>query len=176
MPTTLQATSWKWRAATLAVGYLANKSQVIVFDYLAYPLVIWGLGLFWGSIIMSGLSFIACWSLIKLYDFLKTDFLGFEALKAIKEEVDRPGALHRIVRWALRKSDPIALVVLSLWQDPFFTVAWMRHGAHAYNGLSRRDWMIFVASWVISNGWWIFLIFTGISVVQWFTLHLGVHV
>ena len=65
------AISWKKRLATLGVGYLGNKGQVIVFDYIMYPLVMWRLGLVWGAIVMSVLSFISCWGLIKLYDYLK---------------------------------------------------------------------------------------------------------
>ena len=171
MSTQTQAISWKKRLATLGVGYLGNKGQVIVFDYIMYPLVMWRLGLVWGAIVMSVLSFISCWGLIKLYDYLKVDWLGFELIKE-KKENEKLGRFHRVLRWTLRKSDWLALILLSIYQDAFLTVAYLRHGANSYNGLSRRDWLIFVISWVISNGLWILVIFTGINAVEWVWGHV----
>jgi len=67
----------------------------------------------------------------------------------------------------LQKGDPAVFLFLSLWYDPFITTTYMRHGSHQYNGMSRRDWAIFMSSLLLGNGVWIFACFTGISLVEW---------
>lgn len=41
----------------------------------------------------------------------------------------------------------------------------MRRGA--FNGMTRRDWGIFLASWLIGNLEWIFVLSGGIWLVRW---------
>jgi hypothetical protein len=33
--------------------------------------------------------------------------------------------------------------------------------------MTRRDWLIFLLSWLIGNAWWSVVCFTGLSAVQW---------
>ena len=44
-------------------------------------------------------------------------------------------------------------LVLSLWQDSFIATAYLRSGQE--NGLSKRDWKIFIASSAISIVYWV---------------------
>jgi hypothetical protein len=36
-----------------------------------------------------------------------------------------------------------------------------------FGGMTRRDWKIFLLSWLIANAWWSVVCFTGLSAVQW---------
>ncbi len=51
------------------------------------------------------------------------------------------------------------------WLTPFL-VTYMRHGAHQYNGLSKRDWWIFITSTVIGNVYWTLAVYMGITLVE----------
>lgn len=55
----------------------------------------------------------------------------------------------------------------SVWTDPFVTVAYLRQGAHQYNGMSARDWKIFMLALAIGNGMWSITLFTGMSAAEY---------
>jgi hypothetical protein len=63
----------------------------------------------------------------------------------------------------LRKSNVILFIFLSIYFNPFVAVAFNRKGNFAYNGLSARDWRLFILSVIISNGFWSTTVFAGIS-------------
>ncbi len=101
---------------------------------------------------------------MKFYDWSKRDWLGIEAIKSLK---DYSGASRsgRFMAWLLRQSDLIACILLSIKFDPFIVTAYLRQGA--FGGMTRRDWRIFLLSWLIANAWWSVVCFTGLSAVQW---------
>ncbi len=47
----------------------------------------------------------------------------------------------------------------------FIVTAYLRQGA--FGGMTRRDWRIFLLSWLIGNAWWSVVCFTGLTAVQW---------
>lgn len=49
--------------------------------------------------------------------------------------------------------DTIAFVALSIFEDPFLTTAYLRHGQQ--DGLRTRDWAILFASVLLGNCYWI---------------------
>ena len=53
--------------------------------------------------------------------------------------------------WLLHRSDPVACVLLSIKFDPFIVTVYLRRGR--FGGMSRRDWRIFLLSWLIGNAW-----------------------
>jgi hypothetical protein len=65
----------------------------------------------------------------------------------------------------LRQSDPIACILLSIKFDPFIVTVYLRRCR--FGGMTRRDWKIFLLSWLIGNTWWSVVCFTGLSAVQW---------
>ena len=111
------------------------------------------------------LSFLVCYGTLLFYDWTKKDWIGIETLKEIRE-LEPKNKLGRFITKLVRKSNSLALIILSIQFDPFITVAYMRHGAHQYNGLSKRDWKIFFESLVIGNVYWTIVAFTGITMVQ----------
>ena len=97
-------------------------------------------------------------------DWSKRDWLGIEAIKSLKDYsgTSRSG---RFMAWLLRQSDPVACILLSIRFDPFIVTVYLRQGA--FGGMTRRDWKIFLLSWLIANAWWSAVCFTGLSAVQW---------
>lgn len=163
----IQDRSWKRQIGLWGIGHTANFLMVKGFDLLLYPSVIWYFGLLYGAGIMWFLSLVICYVTLLFYDWSQTDWLGIETLKNIRETEKRSGVLHRLLKWVLRRGDWVTLLFLSIKWDPFICVAYMRHGAHQYNGMTRRDWKIFWTSLVISNGWWTVVVFTGLTVGEW---------
>jgi hypothetical protein len=152
------------RLLELAVGLTTNQAIDYLFNFVLYPLVIYHFGLLVGGLVMMLLSFVACLLSLWFYDWSKRDWLGIEAIKGLKD-YEGSKSLGRLSGWLLRKSDPVVFLFLSLKYDPFITTAYLRHGA--FNGMSRRDWRIFLGSTVVANVYWTLACFMGISLVEW---------
>lgn len=156
----------KKKVAIWGIGYLGNAIIVYGFDYFLYPFVIWKFGILEGGVVMTFLSFLICYATIIFYDWAKKDWLGIETIKEVKE-YNGKSMIGRFTSWILRKSDPVVLLFLSIKFDPFITTAYMRKGAEKYNGLGKRDWIIFLSSLIVGNVYWTFVAFTGVSVVEY---------
>ena len=152
------------RLAELTVGLLAWNAQDYAFDYLLYPLAIWRLGLWRGGLLMSALSLVACLLLLRLYDYLGRDWLGIEFIKD-QRHYKGPSRWRRWVGWLLSRGDGVAFIVLTFKNDPFITTAYLRH--ESYAGMKRRDWNVFLLSWVLSNAFWMTVCFGGVSFLRW---------
>lgn len=157
---------YKERAAILGIGLLGNSLIANGIDYVLYPWVIWTLGPLLGAAMMTVLSFLICWATLLFYDWAKKDWLGIETIKELKEYAGN-SRFARVLRWAVAKGDAALLVILSVWTDPFVTVAYLRQGAHQYNGMSARDWKIFMLALAIGNGIWSITLFTGMSAAEY---------
>jgi len=152
------------RAAELATGFLAWSVVDHAFDYVLYPFVIWKLGLWRGGLLMSVLSLLYCLLLLRFYDHLGRDWLGIEFVKGLRV-YEGSSRWRRWIAWLIVRSDWIAFLVLSLHNDPFITTTYLRHGA--YNGMTARDWRIFMGSWVLANTAWIVICFGGVQALVW---------
>ena len=169
------------RLGTLGVGVFGKWAMSWIFDFILYPFVISLFGILWGGLMMTVLSFVFCYTLVIFYDGTKKDWLGIETLKSIEDFTPRPipsngfqrfmiiiiNTMGQFSAWLMKKSDMFLLIILSIKFDPFITVVHIRHGAHRYNGLSKRDWKIFITSLIIGNAYWSFAIFMGISTIEW---------
>ena len=152
------------RAMELTAGIAAAWLVRQAFDYALYPLVIYKLGLLKGGVAMALFSCAASIVSIKVYDFLKRDWLGIEAIKELKTYAGE-SKIRRITMWIMSKSDPVVFAFLSVKFDPFITTAYLRKGR--YSGLTGRDAAIFVSSLVLGNAYWAFACFGGISFFEW---------
>jgi len=158
------------RLSELALGHAVNSVSIWGFDYVFYPFVIWKVGLVKGGILMSILSLLTCLLTLRFYDWSKRDWLGIEAVKQFRDG-EATTRWRRLLAWALAKGDIPTCVVLSLYTDPFITTACLRRGA--FQGMTRRDWRIFFASWFIANGWWALACFGGVKLLSslWKLVH-----
>ena len=148
----------------VAIGHTINKIWDWAFDFGLYPLVIYIFGLVWGFVVMAVLSFIICWLLMKFYDWSKRDWLGIEAIKELKQ-YNGPSRTGKWLGWVLRKSDPVACLLLSIQFDPFIVTVYLRRGR--FGGMNRIDWRNFMLSWLIGNAYWSVVCFTGVSALVW---------
>lgn len=146
------------------LGILAYNLFVYAFDYMLYPYVIWKLGLVRGFVIMSPSSFGICWLTLVFYDWMKRDWIAIETIKKLREYEGQSKTI-RFLSKVLEMSDPAAMLILSIWKDPFICTAYMRKGTYQYNGLTRRDWKILIASVFISNIYWTLVNFGAIQIV-----------
>ncbi len=158
--------SLKKRVSTWGLGYTANFLMTKGFNFGLYPAVIGYFGPIKGMAIMTVLSFVACYATLKFYDWSKTDWLGIETIKEVRNATET-GRFRKFVRLVLSSSDWIALLFLSILYDAFICTVYMRRGAHQYNGMQKRDWIIFTTSIVISTAWWSTVIFTGLTAGGW---------
>jgi len=161
----------KNRMTILAVGILGNQVLVWSFDYLLYPFVLYNFGLKMGGPLMIFLSFIVCLATLFLYDFLQKDWLGIEMIKKFKTS-DAHSRLHQFTSRLLNKSDWFVMILLSLRFDPFITTIYMRKGVNEYNGMKKRDWMIFLTSLTISNLYWLIVVEAGIDFFKYLRICL----
>ncbi len=166
----------KW-VMTLGLGLLGNWAITWSFDFLLYPYVIANFGIILGGFVMTILSFIICYLTILFYDGTKKDWLGIETLKSIEDFKTKAlpqfflfrfatqiyNVIGTVLAFLMRKSDLLLVVVLSIKFDPFITVVHIRHGAHQYNGLSARDWRVFLTSLAIGNIYWTLAVYLGIT-------------
>ena len=113
--------------------------------------------------VLAAASNIIC---LKFYNWSKRDWLGIETIKGDKG-YDGSNRLVRFMSGLLKKGDLPALLFLSVMEDAFVTMIYLRHGSHQYNGMSRRDWRIFLTSLAIANISWTLAAYMGISLVEW---------
>jgi hypothetical protein len=170
----------KQRIATLALGHTVFYTIEQIFNYGIYIPVIGFMtayyGDFWGIVygacLMTMLSFLACFAILKFYDWSKKDWLGIEIAKDVRDfgpewikNLQAKSFVGKIlwwpfskiilfVLWSLKKGGAIAFFALSIYTDPFTTTVYFREGS--FNGLSRKNWLIFVASVLIGNIYWTF--------------------
>lgn len=122
---------------------------------------------------MTLLSFLICWATFLFYDWAKKDWIGIETMKELKEY--EGGRLSgKLLSWVMKKGDPVAILLLSIYFDPFITTAYMRRGAHKYDGLSKRDWSIFISSLLIGNLYWTLVAYTGVTFLQFLSQRLRI--
>jgi len=163
----------KERIGVLGLGYLGNAVMEKIINWVIDPLIVLflnsGVGGFKGMALtwfaLSIVSFIACYLTLLFYDWSKTDWLGIEAAKELKEELSG-GWIKRFIAGFLRFGDNFAIVALSIITDPFIVVTYMRHGVNQYNGMTKRDWKIFLVSILISNGWETSLLYGGLEAIK----------
>ncbi len=147
---------WKERIATVALGHSFKEAEEFWFDWVLYPYVIAVHGSLLGGLAMMALSALSSYSYIILYDWSRTDWLGLELLKQIREGNEPKSWWRKVIRKAQqgRLGNTVVFLILSIRKDPFVTTAYLRRGSGLYNGMSQRDWKIFFASVAVGNLVW----------------------
>lgn len=174
----------KKRIATIALGHTFNQIFDAIFNYPLYMFAVEQMGLTKGYITMAVISLFTCLAFIKFYDWLKVDWLGIEVIKEVGgygptliKKMNIKSGIGRVlwwpfskiilfIIWAVGKGGFIAFMALSIYTDPFITTVYMRKGWGEYNGLSRKDWMVFLISTVVSNAYWAIRTFAILEVAK----------
>jgi len=151
------------RTVELSTGFIVWKIYDYLFDYALYPFVIWKLGPWRGGPLMASLSLFICLLFLRVYDRLRRDWIGLEFVKGLRHYRGR-SRWQKALAWLVSRGDVMAFLVLSAKFGPFITTAYLRKGA--YNGMTGRDWSIFMASWLLGNALWTFICYGGISTLR----------
>ncbi len=135
-----------------------------LYDYVVVSFLLIYFGLLKGIIIVVILSMVIDFATLKFYDWLKKDWLALETLKDLEHKNNFFG---RLLNFVHNKSTFVTVIVLSLTSNAFVVTAYMRKGASLYNGLARRDWIIFISSSLLINLYWVFIIGGGIEIIKY---------
>lgn len=164
--------SLKERLGVWGIGFAANALIDYPFNYLLYPYVISKYGWTNGGIIMTLASLLVCVLTFKFYDWAKQDWIGLETLKET-QDTNNQSFFSKIVKKLHGKYQWLLFIIFSLKTDPFVTTILMREGAHQYNGLSGRDWKVFLGSLFLGNLFWIWICSFGLETAKSFGLTVG---
>ncbi|MDO8240446.1 MAG: hypothetical protein Q7T51_00465 [Candidatus Moranbacteria bacterium] len=176
-----RATKFVWRRRkkikTIAIGYTIRKTIDWFFDNPLYIFVIAQKGPFIGGVVMMLLSAASYLVEIIFYNWSKKDWFGFSVVNELRDNghewirraksvhirtrwiriivqsvIRIPAIFFSFVIWLLKRGDVAVFFTLSIMQDPFVTVTYMRRGS--FEKFSRKDWYIFWGSVIISNLYW----------------------
>ena len=144
---------------------------------MVYPYAIWMYGPVLGGGCMALLATLICLVLTIVYEKGGKDLFGAAEFEQMKKagltkirKIDRrskhsmfwfitkivlfPASRTFLVSlWLIKKNPFLEVVGLSLNLDPFQTMVLLRRGR--FNGLHKKDWIIFFTSAAISQGYWI---------------------
>jgi len=137
------------------------------YDVVLYTAVIARWGAIKGGAMMMALSFVLDLVTLRLYDRFKRDVFGIEELKRLRES-EATTRTGRLLRWALRQNDFVVFIVLTLMTNQFVVTAWLRRGSGQFNGMLRRDWVIFLSSVALGNLYWIAVVSGAIHLFKTF--------
>lgn len=170
----------KKQIATVAIGQSIYSAIGWVYDNPLYIAMIALYGPVVGGGLMTLGSLVICFTMILWYNKKGVDWLGVGAVDSIRElslhYAEKLVAwrsdsymgkvlfcvfyvpirvMHTVARLVNHSTygDSVAFVLLSIFEDPFVTTAYLRHGN--YGKMRSKDWAIFGASVVLSNGYWI---------------------
>jgi hypothetical protein len=151
------------RISALAVGHTVKYFEGLLFDWLLYGAVTAYCAQTWGTLhgsfatfaVMTPFSALWCYFCIRFYDWTRTDWLGLETIKGLRER-RQGGWIGRFIGGLLRLGDAPAFFALSIYGDPFMVTVYLRKGEQAFDGLTCRDWAVFWASVVFANAYWTF--------------------
>lgn len=150
------------------LGWITGGTAYYVFvwlyDYFVFSYVIWRFGAIKGGLIMIFITFFVDVVTMKFYDWSKRDWLAIETIKDLGKTNNWFGKLFK---WLNDRGFFLIVIFLSLKFNPFIVTAYLRKGSHQYNGMSKRDWIIFCGSSVLGGIYWIIVIATGVSLVQY---------
>lgn len=144
-----------------------------VFEFVFYPAAIISFGPIKGIGIMMIASFLVCWGLIYLYDWLSNnvvrDALGFETIKEAAGEIQEWASK----KWPFRNWEMVpggtgfavfSFLYLSLWHDPMTCLILMRPKDKYTMG--KREWSLFLVSVFLSNAAWGLMVWLGVETVE----------
>jgi hypothetical protein len=150
--------------------FLAGASAYSIFawfyDYPLYMFVIGYLGPIWGGITMTLLTIPVDLLSLRLYDWSKKDWLALEYLRSHRE-YSGANRIKKLIKLLLTKTPKLVqATVLSIKFNAFIITALLREGADNKLQLSRRDWVLFWWSFLVSQLYWVLVIWLGLETAE----------
>lgn len=161
---TIKNSSYVARLKLWITGISSYYVLTYLYDYIVISFLLVYFGFKKGTILAMILSVLVDLGTLKFYDWFKKDWLALETLKDLQYKKNFWGRLFTFVH---DKSTFVTVVVLSLTSNAFMVTAYMRKGSFQYNGLTKRDWNIFLISSLLTNLYWVFLIAGGIEIIKY---------
>jgi hypothetical protein len=159
---------------SIGIGHAIYDTTGWLFDNPLYISVIAVKGPIAGGLIMTSLSLVICFGTLIVYEKMRIEWTGTKAIDFIREKGIHyakrmeNGEGHRIFKSIIfflpanffifvmkmieKGGDVAAFFILSILEDPFYTTAYLRHGA--FDGLKKKDYIVFFSSVLVSNGYW----------------------
>lgn len=162
-PSMGQKRKWLKRLELWGIGISSYYVFTWVYDYLIITALLLYFGVLEGGIVALVISTLIDFLTLRFYDWLKKDWL---ALETIKELNDKKGFIGKLFNFVHNKGSVLTVIILSLFLNAFIVTTYMRDGAYKYNGLKKRDWIIFTSSSIIGNGYWILMFAGGIAIIK----------
>lgn len=151
----LKITNWicqnRRRLAEIGAGHTLYALFNWFFDNVVYVYAIYRLGLVAGGAFMTLISLLQCGLTLVIYEHMRIDWVGAGSVARLAE-TPSPTWWHWVLGFSMRRGKFLTFLGLCAFQDPFITTAYLRGGR--FDGLSPRDWRLFFASVLVSNGYW----------------------
>jgi len=170
---------YKTRIKQIGIGHAIYDTASWFFDNPGYITMIAVYGPLVGGAIMTALSLVICFVTLLVYERMKIEWTGVDVLDNLRERGiayahkinnhEKHKHIHQLfahiiffipvnifvlAMWLMKRyGDVAAFFVLSIFEDPFYTTAYLRHAR--FDGLKKKDYLIFFASVLFSNGYWI---------------------
>lgn len=131
-------------------GVLGLQGVSYAFDYVVYPVIIYQFGPIKGTGILFLAALVLNYLCVFIYDKIKLDLFGFEALKELKEGTadGKKTFIQRVLKWG----DVPAFIAMS-WYDPIFAVIYKRK-SRQFDGFTKRDhWMLMLSTFIACVLW-----------------------
>jgi hypothetical protein len=143
-----------------------------VYDWGFYPFAIWYLGYIWGSLVATLGSFVSCAVLYYLYDVMKVDWLRANAARSLSNKANN-NTFEKFFAWigspkkTLRdRVAGVSLFIALNWAvDPLIVAIFFKQ--KHFEGLTTKDWLIFLASVTTANLIWVAQIASVIVGLKW---------
>lgn len=161
------------RLGIIAAGHSTKEGADWLFDYFIYPLVTAGClvlaGYLFGAdkattigpllsiAVMIPVTGLINYGYLRVYDNVRLDAFGAEFLKRLRH-IKLHGLVGTIVNPLIWLLDWTLVLLIACFEDSFLATVYARKGVETYNGLNRRDWIIFLVTTVISNVFWVYLV------------------
>lgn len=142
----------KKRLLAIGGGHFALAILNWTFNYPIYLGTLYLVGLVWGLVILTIVSFVINMILLWVYERGKVDWIGFSFLTEL-EHTSKKKWYQRLVIWAHTRSQALVFILLSVYWDPFVAVAYIHRGEFV-DSKRARNMKLVALSTLIGNLWW----------------------
>ena len=161
----------------IGTGLFVWEGFNFLYDFIFYPFALAYWGLVIGGVIVFMLSMFINAFVFWLYEYMRVDWLGANALRQLEEKENKSN-FERLVTWMGKKKEtiweklasPVVLAALVLPIDPVIVAVHFQR--QHFEGLSWRDWGLFLYASAVANVWWLIKIGLVVEAAKyiWFSI------
>jgi hypothetical protein len=148
------------RLQEIGIGFFLYETFNFFYDWLFYPFALVYWGVVHGGIVLFAGSLIQCALMFWLYDRMRVDWLGANALRQL-ETKEHKNRLEHLAVWLGKEKkslwerllSPIVFIALTLPIDPLIVA--IHYRKKHFTGITARDWFILLSAVLVANAWWL---------------------